>query len=162
MSSDSSVWPAFVISVDYAVSCYSVRNEWINKVLYRQVGISDGVYVTPIYVEWPTMLERMFIVKHIAMALHRGTCATLLMFNGTKSGTPSSKDITHWGLNKMAVILQAMFSKAFPWIQRFVFWAQLPWPPFLWVQLKTSHHCVGPGNGWLPKRWEVITWANHD
>ena len=31
------------------------------------------------------------------------------------------RDLTHWGRNKMAAILQTMFSKTFPWMKTFEF-----------------------------------------
>ena len=49
-------------------------------------------------------------------------------------------DLTHLTLDKMDAIPQIIFSDAFSWMKRFVFWLKFHWSLFLRVQLTISQH----------------------
>ena len=48
--------------------------------------------------------------------------------------------LTHWGCDKMAVILQTIFSNAFSWVKVFELWLKFHWSLFPRVQLTTCQH----------------------
>ena len=48
--------------------------------------------------------------------------------------------LTHLLQDKMAAISQTIFSDAFSWMKRFVFWLQILWSLFLRVQLTITQH----------------------
>ena len=50
--------------------------------------------------------------------------------------------LTHLSLDKMAAILQTVFSDAFSWMKIFIFWSEFHWSLFLAVQLAITQHLV--------------------
>ena len=68
--------------------------------------------------------------------------------------------LTHWGRDKMVVILQAKFSNT--WMKIVVVWFKLHWNFFLRIQLIISQYTVVSGNGLVPNRRETISWANDE
>ena len=49
---------------------------------------------------------------------------------------------THLPLDKMAAILQTVFSDVFSWMKSFVFWIKFHWSLFLKVQLSINLHSI--------------------
>ena len=47
------------------------------------------------------------------------------------------RELTHWGRDKMASVIQTIFADAFPWLKRFVFWLKFHWSLF---QLTITGH----------------------
>ena len=68
--------------------------------------------------------------------------------------------LTHLFLDKMAAISQMIFSDAFSWMKRFVFWSNFHWIFFLMVQLTIP--IISLDNGLAPKRQQAIIWTNAD
>ena len=71
----------------------------------------------------------------------------------------SPNELIHWGLNKMATILQTADCNAFSLIRSFLVGFKLHWSLFLgsisqWV-------IIGSGNGLAPNRRQTITWTNY-
>ena len=63
-------------------------------------------------------------------------------------------------LDKMAAILQTIFSVAFSWMKSFVFWLKFHWSLFLRVQL--TKNSTGLDIGLAPNRRQAITLTNAD
>ena len=61
---------------------------------------------------------------------------------------------THWGRDKMAVILQTTFSNAFSWMQMYEFRLRFHWSLFLTAS-------IGSDNGLAPTRRQAIIWTNY-
>ena len=75
-------------------------------------------------------------------------CYQLIAKPGNKTATPSGPDpynvtrqlatvcntLTHWGRDKMAAILQMIFSDAFCWMKMYEFWLRFHWSLFPRVQ----------------------------
>ena len=66
---------------------------------------------------------------------------------------------THLPLDKMAAILQTIFSDAFSWITSFEFIFKIHWSLFPRVQLTTTQHW---STGLAPKRRQANIWTNAD
>ena len=49
-------------------------------------------------------------------------------------------NLTHLALDKLAAISQTIFSDAFPWMKKFVFWLKFHWSLSLRVQLTRAQH----------------------
>ena len=64
---------------------------------------------------------------------------------------------TRWGLDKMADILQRIFSKAFSWKLLYLLEDVLKSVPLSTLEVST-----GSGNGLVPIRHQAITWTNVD
>ena len=64
-------------------------------------------------------------------------------------------------LDKMATILQMIFSDAFSWKESFVFWLKFHWSLFLRILL-TNNPSTGLENGLAPNRRQDIVWTNAD
>ena len=62
--------------------------------------------------------------------------------------------LTTLPLDKMAAISQTIFSNAFSWMNRFVFWLQCHWSLFLMIHWTIT--IIGLVNGLAPKRQAII------
>ena len=60
---------------------------------------------------------------------------------------------THWDSNKMDATLQTAFSNAFSEMKIIVFWFNCHW------QNLVDKPALSQVNGWVPNRWQAITWA---
>ena len=56
----------------------------------------------------------------------------------------------------MAANSQTMFSDAFSWMKKIVFWLRFHWNVSLSIQLKITS--TGLDNGFAPNRWQAIIW----
>ena len=54
-----------------------------------------------------------------------------------------SRQLIHWGRDKMDNTLQTTFSNAFAWMKIVVFWLKFHWNLFLWAQLTIFKHWFG-------------------
>ena len=67
--------------------------------------------------------------------------------------------LTHWVQDKMAAILQTIFSNAFFWRKMYEFRFKFHWSVFLRVQLTTFQHKFYSDHGWAPARQQAIIWT---
>ena len=66
--------------------------------------------------------------------------------------------LTHWGRDKMAVILQTS-SNVFSWMKMCKLRLRFHWGLLSRVQI-TIYCCFGLDNGLAPTRWQAIIWTN--
>ena len=77
---------------------------------------------------------------------------------------PGANELTHWGRDKMAAILQTTYSNAFSWMKMYKFWLRFHWNFFPRVQITIFHHCFRwwLGAGQAPshylKQWWLVDW----
>ena len=69
--------------------------------------------------------------------------------------------LTHLPLDKMASILQTIFSDALLWMKSFVFWSKFHWSLFLRLKL-TKKNTIGLDNGVVPNKQEAVIWTHVD
>ena len=71
---------------------------------------------------------------------NRGSASLALLWGNSISELMTGL-INHLTLDKMATISQTVFSAAFSWMKRFVFWLKFHWSLFPRIQLITTQHC---------------------
>ena len=67
----------------------------------------------------------------------------VLFVYGCNSCLRSQHQLTHWGQDKIAVILQSIFSNPFSWMKMRKFWFKFHWSVFSWVLLIITQHWFG-------------------
>ena len=63
--------------------------------------------------------------------------------------------VNNWGRDKMAVIVQTIFSNVFSWIRMFAFRLK-----FLLLRVQLKHSNIGSDNGSAPTRRQATIWIN--
>ena len=79
------------------------------------------------------------IKVHATMSQRRSFLQSHAAFQGLGEGM-ASIILTHWGQDKMATVLQMMFSNAFSWMKACDFHLKFHWSLFLRFQLKICQH----------------------
>ena len=80
---------------------------------------------------------------------------------------PHNTILTHWGRDKMAAIIQTVFSNAFSWMKIYQFPLRFHWSLFLREQLTIFQHwlwwCLGASQmtSRYPNQWWSIYWRLH-
>ena len=100
--------------------------------------LSDAVcyFGMTVSVLWTYLHKFIYIYLHVLCTVVRGWACVL----SPKLLRLNWLQLTHFPLDKMAAILQTVFSDAFSWMKSFVFWSKFHWSLFLSIQLTKAQH----------------------
>ena len=106
-------------------------------VLAPNIGrISAGASLTTDLQIFYSKIQRLFMISNqLFMIRHQPKMANNISSNITAFG-----ELTHRGRDKMAIILQKTFWKAFSWMKIPLFWFKFDWNLFPMVQLTINRH----------------------
>ena len=118
---------------------FSSGAEWcLSTSVNRSIQGSDSTYSHNPNKWWPlgTQFSKIWIKMHLSLK------KTYFIMSSAKClpFRPILKELTYLSLEKMAVILQTIFSNAFYRMKKFEFWLKFHWSSFLRVQLTITPH----------------------
>ena len=122
------------------------ENGWVTQNKIRSYDLSR---IQPSIISIPS-LEYILLDSWFGYAV----CASIFAFMQYDYEIKSSSP------GKMAAISQKIFSDAFSWMKRVLFWLKLHRSFFVRVQLTVL--CIGLDNGSAPNRRQAIIWTKAD
>ena len=119
--------------INFAMVMVTPSGTYFNVVLFKiqKFCLTQILFVNVVCF---SKLSSVFVINKALLSLP--CCLWKSVWLGcTKSGT-----LTHLPLDKMAAILQTIFSDAFSWMKSFVVWLKCLWSLFLRVQLTITQY----------------------